>query len=103
MSSNQIDENRLPENQGPSNQTGPSHAGVILGGAALALALIGNGYLLVKSSQQSEQISQLQDSTQVQISKLSNATAGSHELSLGLQFGCKPKKKRFRTISCPSF
>jgi len=39
----------------------------------------------------------------ITISKLSNATAGSHELSLGLQFGCKPKKKRFRTISCPSF
>lgn len=39
----------------------------------------------------------------ITISKLSNATAGSHELSLGLQFGCSPKKKRFRTISCPSF
>lgn len=40
----------------------------------------------------------------ITVSKLSNAnTAGSHELSTGLQFDCKPKKKRFRTISCPSF
>jgi hypothetical protein len=40
----------------------------------------------------------------VTISKLTNnATAGSHEISFGVQFECRPKKKRFRTISCPSF
>jgi hypothetical protein len=39
----------------------------------------------------------------VTVSKLANASAGSHELSLGLQLGCHPKKKRFRTIKCPSF
>lgn len=39
----------------------------------------------------------------VTVSPLSNSTGGSHELSLGLQFECKPKKKRFRAISCPSF
>ena len=39
----------------------------------------------------------------VTVSKLYNASAGSHELSLGLQLGCHPKKKRFRTIKCPSF
>ncbi len=39
----------------------------------------------------------------VTVSKLSNATGGSHELSFGLQFECRPKKKRFRAISCPSF
>ncbi len=39
----------------------------------------------------------------VTVSKLYNASAGSHELSLGLQFPCHPKKKRFRTIKCPSF
>jgi type IX secretion system PorP/SprF family membrane protein len=39
----------------------------------------------------------------VTVSKLSNATAGSHELSFAMQFECKPKKKKFRTISCPSF
>lgn len=39
----------------------------------------------------------------VTISKLANATAGSHELSASLQLNCKPKKKKFRTISCPSF
>ncbi len=39
----------------------------------------------------------------VTVSKLSNASGGSHELSFGLQFECRPKKKRFRAISCPSF
>ena len=36
-------------------------------------------------------------------SKLTNATAGSHEFSFQLQFECKPKKKKFRTVNCPSF
>ncbi|MFM7216390.1 MAG: type IX secretion system membrane protein PorP/SprF [Bacteroidota bacterium] len=39
----------------------------------------------------------------VTVNKLYNASAGSHELSLGLNFACHPKKKRFRTIKCPSF
>ena len=39
----------------------------------------------------------------VTVSKLSNATAGSHEISFGLQFDCRPKRRKFRTISCPSF
>jgi type IX secretion system PorP/SprF family membrane protein len=39
----------------------------------------------------------------VTISKLTEATAGSHEVSLILQFGCRPRVRRFRTISCPSF
>jgi type IX secretion system PorP/SprF family membrane protein len=39
----------------------------------------------------------------VTISKLSNATAGSHEISLGYQFSCKPKKNHYRLVSCPSF
>ncbi len=39
----------------------------------------------------------------ITVSKLTNKTAGSHEFSLGLQFDCKPRKRRFRTISCPSF
>lgn len=39
----------------------------------------------------------------VTVSKLYNASAGSHELSLGLLFPCHPKKKRFRTIKCPAF
>jgi type IX secretion system PorP/SprF family membrane protein len=39
----------------------------------------------------------------VTVSKLSGNTAGSHEISLQIQFECKPKKKKFRTISCPSF
>jgi type IX secretion system PorP/SprF family membrane protein len=39
----------------------------------------------------------------VTVSKLAYASAGSHELSFGFQFECRPKKKKFRTISCPSF
>jgi type IX secretion system PorP/SprF family membrane protein len=39
----------------------------------------------------------------VTISKLSNATAGSHELSMTVQFNCRPKRKKFTPVSCPSF
>lgn len=39
----------------------------------------------------------------ITVSQLSNASGGAHEVSLGLQFQCKPKKKRFRPISCPTF
>jgi type IX secretion system PorP/SprF family membrane protein len=39
----------------------------------------------------------------VTVSKLSGNTAGSHEISLQIQFECKPKRKKYRTISCPSF
>lgn len=39
----------------------------------------------------------------VTISRLTNATAGAHEVSFAVQLECKPKKKRFRTINCPSF
>lgn len=39
----------------------------------------------------------------VTISKLANATAGAHEISCQIVFECKPKKKRYRTVSCPSF
>ena len=37
------------------------------------------------------------------VSKLANASAGSHELSFSLQFPCHPKKKRFRAVKCPAF
>jgi type IX secretion system PorP/SprF family membrane protein len=39
----------------------------------------------------------------VTVSKLSSNTAGSHEISMQMQFECRPKKKKYRTISCPSF
>lgn len=39
----------------------------------------------------------------VTVSKLTNKTAGSHEVSTSFVLPCKPKKKKFRTISCPSF
>jgi type IX secretion system PorP/SprF family membrane protein len=39
----------------------------------------------------------------VTISKLTEQTAGSHELSLTFQFSCHPHHRTFRTINCPSF
>jgi len=37
-------------------------------------------------------------------SQLNNGVSGgSHEVSLGMNFNCKPKAKKYRTISCPSF
>ncbi len=39
----------------------------------------------------------------VTVSKLSNATYGSHEISISKVFECKPARKKFRMVSCPSF
>lgn len=39
----------------------------------------------------------------VTVSKLTNATAGAHELSLGYQFSCKTPHKHYRADFCPSF
>ena len=39
----------------------------------------------------------------VTVSKLTNQSGGSHEVSLGLNLNCKTKPATFRTISCPSF
>lgn len=39
----------------------------------------------------------------VTISKLSSVSAGSHEISAQFQLACKPRHRKFRTISCPSF
>jgi type IX secretion system PorP/SprF family membrane protein len=37
------------------------------------------------------------------ISKLTNATGGAHEVSLGFIIPCRPPMRRFRTVRCPSF
>jgi type IX secretion system PorP/SprF family membrane protein len=39
----------------------------------------------------------------VTVSKLTNASAGSHEISLGIQLNCKKPKPKYRTVVCPSF
>jgi hypothetical protein len=39
----------------------------------------------------------------VTVSELSNVAAGSHEVTFGLQFDCRPKKRRTRVIRCPQF
>ena len=37
------------------------------------------------------------------VSKLTTATGGAHEVTMGITFKCKQKKRTFRTVSCPSF
>jgi len=39
----------------------------------------------------------------VTISELTPSTGGSHEVSLGINFECRQKRKKLRTIACPSF
>jgi len=39
----------------------------------------------------------------VTTSRLTTATAGSHEISLTMQFNCKKKRRRVRTVPCPTF
>ncbi|CAN5910583.1 type IX secretion system membrane protein PorP/SprF [soil metagenome] len=39
----------------------------------------------------------------VTISKLTNASAGAHEVTLGYQFSCKVPKPKYRTGICPSW
>jgi type IX secretion system PorP/SprF family membrane protein len=39
----------------------------------------------------------------VTISRLTNTTAGSHEISFSVGFACKKKKPHFRPVQCPSF
>jgi type IX secretion system PorP/SprF family membrane protein len=36
-------------------------------------------------------------------SRLTTQTAGSHELSVSMNFNCRPIKKKFRAINCPAF
>jgi type IX secretion system PorP/SprF family membrane protein len=39
----------------------------------------------------------------VTVSKLAGSSAGSHEISLQIQFNCKKPVKKYRLTSCPSF
>jgi type IX secretion system PorP/SprF family membrane protein len=39
----------------------------------------------------------------VTVSKLTNASAGSHEISIGFNFFCKKPKPKYRPGNCPSF
>jgi len=39
----------------------------------------------------------------ITISRLSPVSAGAHELSVGFQFDCRPRKRRIRAINCPVF
>lgn len=37
------------------------------------------------------------------VSSLSNVSGGAHEITLGLQFNCPEKRKKIKSIDCPSF
>ena len=39
----------------------------------------------------------------ITVSRLTNQSGGSHEISLGLTLPCKDRRTLYRTISCPSF
>ena len=63
--------NNRPEATGSGHQHTGVFAALFVG---LIVALAGIGYLAVRNSQLSDQIAQMQDSTQADISKLSAAT-----------------------------
>lgn len=62
------------ETQQEMNQTGTSRKGVIALAVGLAVALAGDGYLLVRSNHLNDDINRTQSSAQTQISKLNEAT-----------------------------
>jgi type IX secretion system PorP/SprF family membrane protein len=37
------------------------------------------------------------------VSKLTNKSAGSHEISMAMVLDCKPKRRKFRPLNCPKF
>ncbi|MFO8086320.1 MAG: type IX secretion system membrane protein PorP/SprF [Bacteroidales bacterium] len=39
----------------------------------------------------------------ITVSKLSDASGGAHEVSMGLEFNCPPQKKKLHKIECPTF
>ncbi len=80
-------------NVGMYFQKAPFVAGLWYRNRDAAIALVGIQQGLFK----------LGYSYDITISPLTQATAGAHEISFAMQLECKPKKKRFRTINCPSF
>jgi len=71
MSNNELD-NKHDEN---SHRVSSGHAGwIAVLGAGLVVALAGDGYLLVQSNQLRESVAQSQETSQTQMSKLSDAT-----------------------------
>lgn len=72
---------------------GPFVAGLWYRNADAVIALIG-----IKSDN-----FQAGYSYDITTSELAGITGGAHELSIQLKFECKTKRKKYRTISCPSF
>jgi type IX secretion system PorP/SprF family membrane protein len=89
----QLQQNFLQINFGMYYSKGPIIGGLWYRNSDSFIALVGFQTGLLKFGY----------SYDITVSKLTNTTAGSHEFSVGLQFDCKPKKRKFRTISCPSF
>jgi type IX secretion system PorP/SprF family membrane protein len=96
-----ISPNILFQAQGPSQQLnlgvyyvkGPFVAGLWYRNSDAVIALIGI---------QNENF-KFGYSYDITVSKLAGNTGGAHELSVQLQFECKARRKKYRTISCPSF
>ncbi|MDB4088389.1 type IX secretion system membrane protein PorP/SprF [Flavobacteriales bacterium] len=96
-----ISPNILYRNQGTSQQLnigvyvnkGPIWTGVWYRNGDAFIVLLGIQTDLIR----------LGYSYDVTTSQLTLATAGSHEVSFAMNFSCKPPKRRYRTISCPSF
>ncbi len=96
-----ISPNILFRSQGPSNQLnmgmyvnkGPLVGGVWYRNADAFIILLGIHANQVK-------IGYSYDAT---VSKLSLASGGAHEVSLNYTFKCRPKKRTFRSVTCPEF
>ncbi|MCT4581654.1 MAG: type IX secretion system membrane protein PorP/SprF [Flavobacteriales bacterium] len=96
-----ISPNILFRSQGPSNQLnmgmyvnkGPLVGGVWYRNADAFIILLGIHANQIK-------IGYSYDAT---ISKLSLASGGAHEVSLNYTFKCRPKKRTFRSVTCPEF
>lgn len=96
-----ISPNILFRSQGPSNQLnmgmyvnkGPLVGGVWYRNSDAFIILLGIQANQVK-------IGYSYDAT---ISKLSLASGGAHEVSMNYTFKCRPKKRTFRSVTCPEF
>lgn len=96
-----ISPNILFRSQGPSNQLnmgmyvnkGPLVGGIWYRNSDAFIILLGIQANQIK-------IGYSYDAT---ISKLSLASGGAHEVSLNYSFKCRPKKRTFRSVTCPEF
>jgi hypothetical protein len=72
--------------------------------------MTGDAYLLIDKKSTPNELYHVQTdlvkfgySYDLTVSELTPATGGAHEVSMTLQFDCRGKRSKFRTISCPAF